>query len=136
MRLGNVSLPLFKGQELGLIVVVVVLSIGFSFVNPNFLTTDNFRNILVAVAVVGIMAIGQCFVIIAKEIDLSVGSVMGLSGLCGAYAMSVGIHPALGILVALAVGVDRRAGQRPVRGLRPGQFIHRDARHACRSRAA
>ena len=101
---GMRNLPFLKGQELGLAAVVIVLSIAFSFFNPHFLTTDNFRNILVAVAVVGIMAIGQCFVIIAKEIDLSVGSVMGLSGLCGAYAMSAGLHPALGVLVALAVG--------------------------------
>ncbi len=74
-------LPFLKGQEAGLVGVIVVLSVAFSFVNPNFLTTDNLRNVLVAVAVVGIMSIGQCFVIIAREIDLSVGSVMGLSGL-------------------------------------------------------
>lgn len=113
MRLGK--LPLFKGQELGLIAVVVALSLLFSLINPNFLTPDNFRNILVAVAVVGIMAIGQCFVIIAKEIDLSVGSVMGLSGLCGAYSMSVGLHPVLGIMVALAVGT--------LAGLTSGLFV-------------
>ena len=96
---------MLKGQELGLIAVIVVLAVGFSFFNPNFLTADNFRNVLVAVAVVGIMAIGQCFVIIAKEIDLSVGSVMGLSGLCGAYAMAAGLNPVLGVIVALAVGM-------------------------------
>jgi ribose/xylose/arabinose/galactoside ABC-type transport system permease subunit len=60
--------------------------------------------VLVAVAVVGIMSIGQTFVIIAREIDLSVGSVMGLSGLCGAYAMSQGLNPVLGICLAIAVG--------------------------------
>lgn len=103
MSLGRLSA--LKGQELGLIAVIVVLSIGFSLFNPNFLTADNFRNVLVAVAVVGIMAIGQCFVVIAKEIDLSVGSVMGLSGLCGAYAMSAGLNPVIGILLALAVGM-------------------------------
>ena len=94
-----------KGQELGLIAVIVALSVAFSFFNPNFLTADNFRNVLVAVAVVGIMSIGQCFVIIAREIDLSVGSVMGLSGLCGAYAMSAGLNPVLGVIVALSVGM-------------------------------
>lgn len=102
MRFGNFTF--LKGQELGLIAVVVVMSILFSLANPNFMTPDNFRNILIAVAVVGIMSIGQCFVIISKEIDLSVGSVMGLSGLCGAYAMSAGLHPVLGIVVALVVG--------------------------------
>ena len=48
------NLPFLKGQELGLAAVVIVLSIAFSFFNPHFLTTDNFRNILVAVAVVAI----------------------------------------------------------------------------------
>lgn len=97
-------LPLLRGQETGLIGVIIGLSIAFSFVNPNFLTTDNLRNVLVAVAVVGIMAIGQCFVIIAREIDLSVGSVMGLSGLCGAWLMAAGINPWLAILLAIGVG--------------------------------
>lgn len=97
-------LPVFRGQEAGLVAVIVGLSVAFSFFNPNFLSTDNLRNVLVAVAVVGIMSIGQTFVIIAREIDLSVGSVMGLSGLCGAYAMSQGLNPILGICLAIAVG--------------------------------
>ncbi|PDQ21744.1 ATPase [Mesorhizobium sanjuanii] len=97
-------LPLFRGQEAGLVAVIFGLSVAFSFFNPNFLSTDNLRNVLVAVAVVGIMSIGQTFVIIAREIDLSVGSVMGLSGLCGAYAMSQGLNPILGICLAIAVG--------------------------------
>lgn len=101
-------LPFLKGQEAGLVGVIVVLSVAFSFVNPNFLTTDNLRNVLVAVAVVGIMSIGQCFVIIAREIDLSVGSVMGLSGLCGAWLMAAGLNP--WVAVALAIGVGAAAG--------------------------
>ena len=106
MRLGKLAgVSALKGQELGLVAVIIVLAVGFSFFNPDFLSADNFRNVLVAVAVVGIMAIGQCFVIIAKEIDLSVGSVMGLSGLCGAYAMAAGLNPVLGVIVALAVGM-------------------------------
>lgn len=105
MLLGRLrKLPLLKGQELGLIAVIIALSVGFSFVNGNFLTAENFRNVLVAVGVVGIMSIGQAFVIISKEIDLSVGSMMGLSGLCGAYAMSKGLDPVLGVIVALVVG--------------------------------
>jgi len=99
-------LPLLRGQETGLIGVIICLSIAFSFFNPSFLTTDNLRNVLVAVAVVGIMAIGQCFVIIAREIDLSVGSVMGLSGLCGAWLMAAGLNPWLAIALAVCVGAS------------------------------
>lgn len=97
-------LPLFRGQEAGLLGVLVVLSIGFNFFNSSFLTTGNLRNVFLAVAVVGIMAIGQCFVLIAGEIDLSVGSVLGLSGLCGAYLTAQGLDPILGVVLGIGVG--------------------------------
>jgi ribose/xylose/arabinose/galactoside ABC-type transport system permease subunit len=99
---------LFGGQEAGLVAVLILLSAGFSLVNPSFLTAENIRNVLVAVAVVGIMSIGQCFVIIAREIDLSVGSTMGLAGLCSAYATAQ--SPNLLVAVAVALGVGAATG--------------------------
>jgi ribose/xylose/arabinose/galactoside ABC-type transport system permease subunit len=97
-------IPVLRGQEAGLVGVLVVLSLGFGFFNSSFLTTDNVRNVFVAVAVVGIMSVGECFVIIAGDIDLSVGSVLGLSGLCGAYLMAQGMNPVLGIALGICVG--------------------------------
>ena len=96
--------PFLRGQEAGLVGVLVALSLLFALFNSSFLTTANLRNVFLAVAVVGIMAIGQCFVLIAGEIDLSVGSVLGLSGLTGAYLATHGLDPVLGVVAGICVG--------------------------------
>lgn len=93
-----------RQQEAGLLFVLVVLSLGFGLINSSFLTGENLRNVVQAVAVVGIMAIGEAFVLMAGEIDLSVGSVLGLSGVCSAYLMAHGAPPVLGIAGGIAVG--------------------------------
>ena len=67
-----------------LIVVVIALSIA----SPYFLTTNNLFNVCVQIAVIAIIAVGQTMVIITAGIDLSVGSVAGLSGVMGTMAMS------------------------------------------------
>ena len=67
-----------------LIVVVIALSIA----SPYFLTANNLFNVCVQIAVVAIIAVGQTMVILTAGIDLSVGSVAGLSGVMGTMAMS------------------------------------------------
>jgi ribose/xylose/arabinose/galactoside ABC-type transport system permease subunit len=57
-----------------------VIIIAMSFVTPAFLTVDNILNILRNIAMQGIIAFGMTMVIIAGEIDLSVGSTVALSG--------------------------------------------------------
>src|SRR3954469_18008742 len=85
----------------GLIVVFVALS----FASPYFLTTNNLFNVCVQIAVVAIIAVGQTMVILTAGIDLSVGSVAGLSGVMGTMAMSNwGFPMVIGILVGVAVG--------------------------------
>lgn len=98
------KLPILRQQEVGLVIVVILLCLLFGAFNSDFLTGDNLRNIFLAVAVVGIMAIGQCFVLIAGEIDLSVGSVLGFSGVCGAWLMQEGWDPVLGIIGGILAG--------------------------------
>lgn len=94
----------FRAQEAGLVAVLIVLSLVFSLFNPNFLTAGNLYNVSVAVAVVGIMSIGQCLVLISREIDLSVGSVMALSALCGAALTQMGLPPLVGAMLGIGVG--------------------------------
>lgn len=97
-------MPFLRQQEVGLVIVLILLCLLFGAFNSSFLTGDNLRNIFLAVAVVGIMAIGQCFVLIAGEIDLSVGSVLGFSGVCGAWLMQEGWDPILGIVGGVLAG--------------------------------
>ena len=97
-------IPLIRAQEAGLVGVLVALSLAFGALNSSFLTADNIRNVFVAVAVVGIMSIGESFVIMAGDIDLSVGSVLGLSGLCAASVMAMGVPFWLAIPLGVGVG--------------------------------
>ena len=71
-----------------LYIAFAILLVVFSFASPWFLSVDNFLNIGRQTALVSIIAIGMTFVIIARQIDLSVGSVLALSGMSAALTMS------------------------------------------------
>lgn len=71
-----------------LYIAFAILLVVFTFASPWFLSIDNFLNIGRQTALVSIIAIGMTFVIIARQIDLSVGSVLALSGMAAALAMS------------------------------------------------
>ncbi len=79
-----------------LILICVVLSIA----SPEFLTTSTLTNILVQTSVVGIAAVGGTFVIITSGIDLSVGSLVALSGMVAATFMAGSTPDAIGVGIA------------------------------------
>jgi ribose transport system permease protein len=71
-----------------LYIAFAILVVVFSIASPWFLSIDNFLNIGRQTALVSIIAIGMTFVIIARQIDLSVGSTLALSGMSAALAMA------------------------------------------------
>jgi len=90
------------GALIALILFFQVWCVG---IGTNFLTFENFVNILVATAVVGIMALGETFVIITGGIDLSVGTVMTISMVMTAVAITSQHLPVpVGILVGVLTG--------------------------------
>jgi ribose transport system permease protein len=68
--------------------VFLLIAAGFAITSPVFLTPTNWLNIGRNTALVSIVAVGMTFVIISGEIDLSVASVLALSGMTGAMAMA------------------------------------------------
>lgn len=92
-------------QPFFLYVSFFLLIVGFSVANPLFLSTGNLLNILNQTALVTIMAAGVALVLISGEIDLSVGSVLALSGVSAALFMNfVTQNWILGALVGISVG--------------------------------
>src|SRR5208337_3347250 len=79
------------------------LFIPLSILTPVFLTAENLSNLIKQSAINGIIAIGMTIVIITGGIDLSVGSIVGLSGVVAALLMTSGTTPIIAVLVALAV---------------------------------
>jgi ribose transport system permease protein len=73
-----------EARMLGL---ALVLATVLSLASPHFLTTNNLLNLLDQSVVIGIVAIGMTFVILTGGIDLSVGSVAGLTGIILGLAM-------------------------------------------------
>ena len=60
--------------------LALVIAIALSLLSPYFLKTNNLLNLLDQSVVAGIVAIGMTFVILTGGIDLSVGSLVGLTG--------------------------------------------------------
>src|SRR5919205_2275481 len=87
---------------IGFVVIFVLFAVLLR--NEGFLSTTNLLNILRQTAIITVIAVGMTYVISCAEIDLSVGSVAGLSSVCTAMAISrFGLL--VGILAGLAVGL-------------------------------
>lgn len=88
-----------------LVVATVLEAAVFATIAPGFFSFANAVNILLSVAVTGILAVGMTAVIITAGIDLSVGSVVALTGVTGAMAATHGFMPAtMALVVAVLVG--------------------------------
>jgi simple sugar transport system permease protein len=72
--------------------------------HPGFLEGGVFWNILRDTAFLGIVAVGETFVILSGGIDLSVGALVGLTTVSIAYLIGAGVHPLLAMLICLAGG--------------------------------
>jgi ribose/xylose/arabinose/galactoside ABC-type transport system permease subunit len=92
------------GSELIVLVVIVVLGALVGIGNPVFFSPQNLLNILQAISVVGIAAIGATLVIVSGNLDLSVGSIVSLGGLMCAIPMLWGVPFELAILIGVATG--------------------------------
>ncbi len=87
----------------GILWVMVALIVVMSFMSPTFFTTTNLINIAKQASITSIIGVGMTFVLITGGIDLSVGSVMALSG---TLAASVAVADKnIPIVVAILVGV-------------------------------
>src|SRR3712207_2525574 len=93
------------------IVALLVLITIVSLINPDFFTVDNILNILRQTSVNAIIAVGMTFVILIAGIDLSVGSVLALTGaiaasMVGAELSIFFVIPAVLVLGTLLGGVS------------------------------
>jgi ribose transport system permease protein len=92
-------------SERGLLVALLLMVLVFTFSSNYFFTWDNFINILSQVAIVSLIAVPMTMVIISGQIDLSVGSIVGLAGsVIGKLMVEHGMNFYLAVLITLAVG--------------------------------
>lgn len=86
------------------VIILLLLIAVFSLSSASFFTAKNFINILRQISVLGILSVGMTFVIISGGMDLSVGSLLGLTGVvCAKLIVQAGMNPALSILITLVM---------------------------------
>ena len=91
-------------SNFGLIAAILLMSIVFAVLNPNFYSETNLRNVARQTSILGIAACGQTIVILSGGFDLSVGMVIGLVSVVASTAMAdYGLWP--GIFVGLGMGL-------------------------------
>ena len=91
-------------DKITLIVAMILLVILFGSLNPNYVTSSNLTNILIACSLTGFVAIGETNLIIAGQNDLSAGSVAACAGVLAAILVRMGVPVVLAILIAVLVG--------------------------------
>lgn len=96
------SLLRVGGIVAGLLILLIALNIA---THGEFLAPGNVLNILRQIAVNAVLATGQTFVIITAGIDLSVGSLIALTGVLMAGSQSAAHAPLLSLLIAVVVGI-------------------------------
>ena len=93
-------------RRFGPLLALVLMSAALSLLSEHFLTLDNLLNVFRQSAVNALLALGQLTVIITAGIDLSVGSLLGLSCVLAAMALKAGVPSGLALLLALAAGAS------------------------------
>ncbi len=89
------------GQVITVFFGLIALCAVFYLINPNFLSERNAANLLRQIAPYLIIGIGQGYVLITGNIDLSIGSVVGMSTMISATLMTHGMDPWLAMLVTI-----------------------------------
>ena len=102
-------------RELSLLAVLAAVALAVSVQEPRFATASNLKQVLLSVSILAIVAVGQTIVVITRNVDLSVGSMVGLVAYLAADLLAQ--HPGLPLLAVCAFGCLLGAGMGAVNGL-------------------
>jgi rhamnose transport system permease protein len=101
---------LLRFRELGIVLALALVVVATTADNHRFLSATNVQQILSGAAIIALLAIGETIVIITRNVDLSIGSVLGIS----AYATGVLYvhhpHVSLAVVFLLAIGIGVACG--------------------------
>jgi rhamnose transport system permease protein len=106
-RLKSQLAAVYRRREFGVFMVVIIFMIIVGLRNPTFFTRDNWKDMLMYVSILAFISIGQMITIITGGIDLSVGSVLALSGNAVGIIMREYpvVHPVVLVFIGLMIGL-------------------------------
>jgi rhamnose transport system permease protein len=100
----------YRLRELGIFIALAVTILIFSARAENFLTVGNWQDIATDVAMVIVVAVGETMVVLTRNIDLSVGSIVGLTAYVSSDTLAHHHGMPLALVVLLAVGIGMACG--------------------------
>jgi rhamnose transport system permease protein len=110
-RARRITERVFRIRELGIVVALLLLIAVTAAIEPRFVESGSLRNLALNASIFAILAVGQTLVIVTRNVDLSVGSVLGLSAflagdlLSGHQGRSLVLVFVLGIALGAACGL-------------------------------
>jgi rhamnose transport system permease protein len=99
----NLFRNLTRFREFGIIIFILILAVIVSLRAPVFFTLGNFRDILLDISILVIVALAQTMVILTHGIDLSVGSAIGLVAIMVTYTIKANPNISLALVVVLGM---------------------------------
>ncbi|HTJ67754.1 MAG TPA: ABC transporter permease [Actinospica sp.] len=92
-------------RELAILVVLVLMLAATQIDNAAFLSEQGIKDLLLNATILVLVAVGEAVVVITRNVDLSVGSVLGVTAFAAGDFIQGGGNPALAILIAVGVGI-------------------------------
>ena len=93
-----------SSSNLGIFIALVIMVLVFTIMKRSYFSYQNIMNILVSCSVVGLVAIGESYLMIAGQIDLAPGSISAFSGVLVALLLKAGWAITPAVLLTLLVG--------------------------------
>lgn len=94
-----------SGDKLVLLAAIAAVFVLFTALNRNFFSVTNMINILIAASLVGLVAIGHTYLIIAGQNDLSPGSLAAFAGVLAATLVSLGVSFLISCIITVLAGM-------------------------------
>jgi len=92
-------------RELTLFALILIICAAMTLMTPYFLSSANFRALSIGLVPTAIIAVGMTVLLVSGGFDLSVGSVMALSGTVGALMVINGVPISITVILTLALGI-------------------------------
>ena len=93
----------FRIREFGIIAVLLVFVVITTSIEPSFLNQQNLQFLLINTTVYALLALGETMVVVSRNVDLSIGSILGLSAYVS--ASTFGHHPGIPIPLVFLIGL-------------------------------
>jgi rhamnose transport system permease protein len=93
-----------KIRELAIFVVLVLMLVATQLDNSDFLSSQGIKDLLLNATILVLVGVGQSMVVITRNVDLSVGSTLGITAFAAGEFLRGGGNPVLAVVIAVALG--------------------------------